>query len=70
MVSFTSWPLSPGKSYTAAAGNHVMETPLTDTHRQKNTAKKAADKCPDGDMVTLMTTVQQIMTGLQTADTE
>jgi hypothetical protein len=29
-----------------------------------------ANKCIDGDVVTLMTTVQQIMTGLQTADTE
>jgi hypothetical protein len=29
-----------------------------------------ADKCIDGDMVTLITIVQQIMTGLLTADTE
>jgi hypothetical protein len=28
-----------------------------------------AEKCTDSDMVTLITTVQQIMTGLQTADT-
>jgi len=48
-----------------------METPRTDTHRQKNTAaKKAANKCTDGEMFTLITTVQQIMTGVQTADTE
>jgi hypothetical protein len=48
----------------------VLKTSPTDTHRQKNTAEQAANKCTDGDMVTLITTVQQIMTGLQTADTE
>jgi hypothetical protein len=44
------------------AGNSSAET-----HRQKNSAEQAADKCTDGDMVTLITTVQQIMTSLQTA---
>jgi hypothetical protein len=48
----------------------MLETPSTDTHCQKNTAKQAPEKCTDGDMVTLTTTVKQIMTGLQTADTE
>jgi hypothetical protein len=32
--------------------------------------RQRSDKCTDGDMVTLITKVQQIMTGLQTADTE
>jgi hypothetical protein len=48
----------------------VLGTPPTDTHRQKDTAEKAADKCTDSDMGTLTTTVQQIMKGLQTEDTE
>jgi hypothetical protein len=51
------------------AAGRVLKTPPADTHRQ-NTAEQAADKCTDGDMVTLITTDQQIMTGLQTADTE
>jgi len=42
-----------------------MGTPPADTHHQKT-----ADKCTDGDMVTLITAVQQIITGLQTADTD
>jgi hypothetical protein len=33
-------------------------------------SKRPINECTDGDMVTLITTVQQIMTGLQTADTE
>jgi hypothetical protein len=32
--------------------------------------RASARKCTDGDVVTLITTVQQIMTGLQTAKTE
>jgi len=48
----------------------VIETLPTDTHRQVNTAGQAPEKCTDGDMVILITTVQQIMTGLQTADTK
>jgi hypothetical protein len=48
----------------------VLETPPADTHLQKNTAEQAADKCTDTDVVTLITTVQQIMTGPQTANTE
>jgi hypothetical protein len=48
----------------------VLGTPPPDTKRQKDTAEKVTDKCTDGDMGTLTTTVQQIMTGLQTADTE
>jgi hypothetical protein len=46
----------------------VLGTPPTDTKRQKDTTEKAADKCTNGDMGTLSTTVQQIMTSLQTAD--
>jgi hypothetical protein len=38
-----------------------------DIHRQ-NTTEHAPDNRTDGDMFTLITTVQQIMTGLQTAD--
>jgi hypothetical protein len=34
-------------------------------HRQKNAAKKALDKCSNDYMTTLITTVQQIMTGLE-----
>jgi hypothetical protein len=45
-------------------------SPPADTHRQKNIAEQAPHKSTDGDMVTLITTVQQIMTCLQTADTE
>jgi hypothetical protein len=44
----------------------MLAAPLVDTNRQKNKAGQAADKC---NMVTLMTTVQQIMMGLQTVDT-
>jgi hypothetical protein len=61
---FTSRTVSPEISYAAA--NRVLETPPADTPRQKNTA----DKCTDGDMVTLITSYQQIMAGLKTADTE
>jgi hypothetical protein len=66
---FTSRTVPPGKSYAAATANRVLEAPA-DTHRQKNTAEQATDKWTDGGMVTLMTTVQQVMMGLQTADTE
>jgi hypothetical protein len=48
----------------------VLETPPTDTRRQKNTAEQSTKKYTDGDMTTLISTVQQIMTGLQTVDTE
>jgi len=65
---FTSKTVSPGKSYARAVANHALKTPPADTHRQ-NTVDKTADKCADGDVVTLITTVQQIVTGLQTADT-
>jgi len=34
------------------------------------TIEQVTDGCADGDMATLITTVQQIMTGLQTADIE
>jgi hypothetical protein len=56
---FPSRTVFPGKSYAA------LETPPADTHRQKSTTEQAADKCTDGDMATLITAVQQIMTGLQ-----
>jgi len=48
----------------------VLESPPTDTDYQKNTIKKGPKKCIDGNMVTLITTVQQITTGLQAAHTE
>jgi hypothetical protein len=48
----------------------MLETSTADTHHQKNNAKQAPEKCTNGNMVTLITTVQQIMTDLQTADTE
>jgi hypothetical protein len=48
----------------------VLLTLPTDNHLQKNIAKKTADKCNDTNMATLITTDQQIMTGLQTTDTE
>jgi hypothetical protein len=50
--------------------SHVLEAAPADTHHQKHTAEQALEKCTDVDMITLMTTVQQIMTGLQTAATE
>jgi hypothetical protein len=42
-----------------------MGTPPADIHHQKT-----ADKRTDGDMVTLITAAQQIMTDLQIANTE
>jgi hypothetical protein len=48
----------------------VLETPAADTHRQKNTADRTHDSCINDDMDTLITRVQQIMTGVQTADIE
>jgi hypothetical protein len=60
----TPGTISPGKSYAAAAANGVLKTAPIDTHHQKNIAEEAAEKCTDGDMVTLITTVQQVMTGL------
>jgi hypothetical protein len=48
----------------------MFETTPADTHRQKNTTEQNRDKCIEGDLVTLMTTVQQIMRDLQTAHTE
>jgi hypothetical protein len=66
---FTSRTVPPEKSYAAATANRALEAPA-DTHRQKNTAEQAADKWTDGGTVTLMTTVQQVMMGLQTSDTE
>jgi len=68
--NFTSETVSPGKFYGVAAAHRMLAAPLADTNSQKNTSRQAADKCTDGDMVILMTTVQQIMTGLQTVDTE
>jgi len=47
-----------------------VETPPAHTHRQKNRAETAPENYTEGDMVMLITIVQQIMTGLQTADTE
>jgi hypothetical protein len=61
------------EAYTASLANRVLNPsppPQTDTYHQKKTAEQAAYKCTDGDMVTLMTTGQQIVTDLQTADTE
>jgi hypothetical protein len=44
---------------TTAAACHVLETPPTEKHRQKNNAKQAPEKCPDGtNMVTLITSLQ------------
>jgi DhnA family fructose-bisphosphate aldolase class Ia len=48
----------------------VLKLPSTNTQRQKNTITQAPEKCTDWGMVTVSTAVQQIMTGLQTADTE
>jgi hypothetical protein len=62
--------VSPGISYAAALANRVLEAPPADIHLQKNIAEQAPEKCTDGDMATLITTVQQILTGLQTADTD
>jgi hypothetical protein len=67
---FACRTLSPREIYATATVNLVLETPLADTHRQKNTAEQASHKCTDGDTVTLITSVQQIMAGVQTADTE
>jgi hypothetical protein len=61
--------ISSGKSYTSAAANHLPVPPPTDTHSQKNTAEQVPEKCTDSKMVTLITTVQKIMTRLQRADT-
>jgi len=47
----------------------VLVTPPNDTLRQ-NTAEQEVNKYTDGDMVTLITTVQQTLTGPQRADTE
>jgi hypothetical protein len=70
VVPFHFQNCSPGKAYAAAEADRVLETPPADIHHHKNTAEQAANKCTDGDTVTLITTVQQIMMGLQTADTE
>jgi hypothetical protein len=69
-LPFSSKTISAGKSYATAEENRELESSATDTHRQKDTAEQGADKCTKGDMVTLITTVQFIVTGLQTADTE
>jgi hypothetical protein len=58
------------KSHAAAAANRVMETPAADTHHQKDVADKTPDKCTNSDMAALITTVRQIVTVLQTADTK
>jgi hypothetical protein len=64
-----------GKSDPAAAENRLLESSTTDTHRLKYTTKQTpiyiyiyAQTAID--VATLITTVQQIMTGLQTADTK
>jgi hypothetical protein len=54
---------STGKSYTAAAAKRLL-TPQTDAQRQKNTGVQVFEQRTDGDMVTLITTVHRIMTGL------
>jgi hypothetical protein len=41
-----------------------------DIHRHKNTAEQPTEKCNDDDKFIIITTVQQIMTGVQTADSE
>jgi hypothetical protein len=67
---FTSKTVFPEKSYSVALGNCLLEISPIDSHRQKDTAKQAPKKCTDGDLVTSITAVQQIMTCLQIADTE
>jgi hypothetical protein len=47
----------------------MLKTSPIDTHHQ-NTAEQGPKKCIDHDIVTLITTVQQIMTGLQTTEYE
>jgi hypothetical protein len=47
-----------------------LRTRPTDAHLQKNTAYNTPDKSNESDTATLITTFQQIRTGLQTADTE
>jgi hypothetical protein len=65
---FTSKTTSLGKTYTTAVANCIVETPPTDIHHQKTT-KHVPKTCTDGNMATFITTVQQIVTGLQTAGT-
>jgi hypothetical protein len=48
----------------------MLEPPITDNMHQKDTAQQAPEKCTDSNMVTLITTVQQITMGLWTADME
>jgi hypothetical protein len=67
---FTSKTDPPSKSYAPASENRTLKAAPADTHRHKNTAEQAADKWTDSEAVTLITTVQQIMTGLQRVDTE
>jgi hypothetical protein len=43
---------------TGAAANRVLKALPTDNHRQNDTAEQAAEESTDGDMVTLITTVQ------------
>jgi hypothetical protein len=52
------------QTYASTAASGVLETPPTDNRRQNaNTAEKAADECTDGDMDTLITTVEYIHDG-------
>jgi len=62
---FTSKTISP-----ASAANHMLEDPRTDDHVRRTLPSKCLEKYTDGNMFTLITTVQQIMTGLQTAGNE
>jgi hypothetical protein len=48
----------------------MLVSPTTDNHLQKNTAGQVPEMCIDSHMVTLITTVQQIMMDLQMVDTE
>jgi hypothetical protein len=54
---FTSKTISPGKFCTKAMANCMLESPPTDTHHQKNTAKQVPEKCTDSNTITLITTV-------------
>jgi len=47
----------------------MLEPPPTNTNHL-NTARQVPEKCTDSAMVTLITTVQQIIMSLQTADRE
>jgi hypothetical protein len=61
---FISKIISSGKSYVTTAANRVQKPPKTESHRQIYTNEQVPEKRTDEDMVKLITTMQQIMTGL------